>query len=493
MAVYYFDSFMPKFFIKTYGCQMNERDAEQVAHSLMARGYERVSKESEADVVLLNTCSVRDMADQKALGKMGMLGRLAKERPHVVFGFLGCMAQARGDELLKGLSHVDLVVGTQKFHRVADYVEELVAKKAARTECAFYHSSQAMDDLRFSIVDVAEERGSQSTIRDQSVTPGQATAFVSIMQGCNMHCTFCIVPQTRGMERSRSINDIVSEVRDLVSRGVKEITLLGQIVNLYGRHEFPKIDNKSPFVQLLEAVDDVNGLERLRFTSPHPIGFRDDLIDAISRLPKLAEHVHLPLQSGSNKILKTMHRAYTAEKYLDLVRRIRRARDGIAITTDIIVGFPGETENDYKQTRDLVDKIQFDNAFVFRYSPRRGTPAADMLDQIEERTREERNQDLLQVVNVSNRRSLERLVGQCVEVLCEGPSKTNPARLMGRTRTNKIVVFEGSDRLIGELVKVRIEQANGFSLYGTPIREAHVSGVLSLERKPEACATLASF
>ncbi|PYI63784.1 MAG: tRNA (N6-isopentenyl adenosine(37)-C2)-methylthiotransferase MiaB [Verrucomicrobia bacterium] len=484
---------MPKFFIKTYGCQMNERDAEQVAHSLMARGYERVSKESEADVVLLNTCSVRDMADQKALGKMGMLGRLAKERPHVVFGFLGCMAQARGDELLKGLSHVDLVVGTQKFHRVADYVEELVAKKAARTECAFYHSSQAMDDLRFSIVDVAEERGSQSTIRDQSVTPGQATAFVSIMQGCNMHCTFCIVPQTRGMERSRSINDIVSEVRDLVSRGVKEITLLGQIVNLYGRHEFPKIDNKSPFVQLLEAVHDVNGLERLRFTSPHPIGFRDDLIDAISRLPKLAEHVHLPLQSGSNKILKTMHRAYTAEKYLDLVRRIRRARDGIAITTDIIVGFPGETEDDYKQTRDLVDKIQFDNAFVFRYSPRRGTPAADMLDQIEERTREERNQDLLQVVNVSNRRSLERLVGQCVEVLCEGPSKTNPARLMGRTRTNKIVVFEGSDRLIGELVKVRIEQANGFSLYGTPIREAHVSGVLSLERKPEACATLASF
>jgi len=493
VAVYYFDSFMPKFFIKTYGCQMNERDAEQVAHSLMARGYERVSKESEADVVLLNTCSVRDMADQKALGKMGMLGRLAKERPHVVFGFLGCMAQARGDELLKSLSHVDLVVGTQKFHRVADYVEELVAKKAARTECASYHSSQAMDDLRFSIVDVAEERGSQSTIRDQSVTPGQATAFVSIMQGCNMHCTFCIVPQTRGMERSRSINDIVSEVRDLVSRGVKEITLLGQIVNLYGRHEFPKIDNKSPFVQLLEAVDDVNGLERLRFTSPHPIGFRDDLIDAISRLPKLAEHVHLPLQSGSNKILKTMHRAYTAEKYLDLVRRIRRARDGIAITTDIIVGFPGETEDDYKQTRDLVDKIQFDNAFVFRYSPRRGTPAADMLDQIEERTREERNQDLLQVVNVSNRRSLERLVGQCVEVLCEGPSKTNPARLMGRTRTNKIVVFEGSDRLIGELVKVRIEQANGFSLYGTPIREAHVSGVLSLERKPEACATLASF
>src|SRR5947207_7528942 len=384
------------------------------------------------------------MADQKALGKMGMLGRLAKERPHVVFGFLGCMAQARGESLLKNLPHVDLVVVTQKFHRVADYVEELVTRKNFAPAAVNARGYNRMDDLRFSIVDVAEERGSQSTIRDQSVTPGQATAFVSIMQGCNMHCTFCIVPQTRGMERSRSINDIVSEVRDLVSRGVKEITLLGQIVNLYGRHEFPKIDNKSPFVQLLEAVDAVDGLERLRFTSPHPIGFRDDLIDAISRLPKLAEHVHLPLQSGSNKILKTMHRAYTAEKYLDLVERIRRARDGVAITTDIIVGFPGETDEDYRQTRDLVGEIQFDNAFVFRYSQRRDTPAAKMPDQIDERLKEERNQDLLEIVNKSTRRAGERVVGQCVEVLCEGPSKTNSTRLMGRTRTNKIVVFPHS-------------------------------------------------
>src|SRR6266700_7723347 len=323
--MYWSGSSMPKFFIKTYGCQMNERDSEQVAHSLLARGYERVAREAEADVVLLNTCSVRDMADQKALGKMGMLGRIAKERPHVVFGFLGCMAQARGESLLKNLPHVDLVVGTQKFHRVADYVEELVAKKTARTAGVTDPGYRRMDDLRFSIVDVAEEAGSQSTIRDQQLAPRQASAFVSIMQGCNMHCTFCIVPQTRGAERSRTINEIVGEVRELVSHGVKEVTLLGQIVNLYGRHEFPKIDNKSPFVQLLEAVDAVDGLERLRFTSPHPIGFRDDLIDAISRLPKLAEHVHLPLQSGSNKILKAMHRAYTAEKYVNLIERIRRA------------------------------------------------------------------------------------------------------------------------------------------------------------------------
>jgi len=462
---------MPKFFLKTYGCQMNERDSEQVAHSLIARGYERVAREAEADVVLLNTCSVRDMADQKALGKMGMLGRMAKERPHVVFGFLGCMAQTRGGELLKRLPHVDLVAGTQKFHRVAEYVEELVAKKTTRAAGITDPGYSRMDDLRFSIVDVAEEAGSQSTIREQQLAPKQATAFVSIMQGCNMHCTFCIVPQTRGSERSRSIDEIVSEVRGLMSRGVKEITLLGQIVNLYGRHEFPKVDNKAPFVQLLETVHNVEGLERLRFTSPHPIAFRDDLVDAISYLPKLAEHVHLPLQSGSNRILKAMHRAYTAEKYVDLVRRIRRAREGIAITTDIIVGFPGETADDHKQTRDLVEEIQFDNAFVFRYSPRRDKPAAEMPDQIDEPTKEARNQDLLRIVNESTRRAGERLVGHCVEVLCEGTSKTNPTRLMGRTRNNKIVVFEGNENLIGELAYVQVQQANGFSLYGVPVQK----------------------
>jgi tRNA-2-methylthio-N6-dimethylallyladenosine synthase len=461
VLVYYFARPMPKFFIKTYGCQMNERDSEQVAHSLIARGYERADNELEADVVLLNTCSVRDMADQKALGKMGMLGRMASERPHVVFGFLGCMAQARGASLLKNLPHVDLVVGTQKFHRVADYVDDAFERKVDR----------AMGDPRFSIVDIEEELGSQSTIRQQELAPKQATAFVSIMQGCNMHCTFCIVPRTRGAERSRTIEEIVAEVRDLVSRGVKEVTLLGQIVNLYGRHEFPKIDNKSPFVQLLEAVHEIDGLERLRFTSPHPIGFREDLVDAYRRLPKLVDHLHLPVQSGSNKILKAMHRTYTAEKYVDLVRRVRAARDEIAVTTDIIVGFPGETDDDYDRTRALVEQIQFDNAFVFRYSPRRDTPAAEMAEQIDERIKERRNHDLLGVVNKSARCINERLVGRTLEVLCEGPSKTNPSRLMGRTRTNKIVLFEGPDELVGALVDIRIERATGFSLYGTSVAE----------------------
>jgi tRNA-2-methylthio-N6-dimethylallyladenosine synthase len=450
---------MPKFYIKTYGCQMNERDSEQVAHSLIERGYQQVARETEADVVLLNTCSVRDMADQKALGKMGMMGPLAKRRPEVVFGFLGCMAQARGDSLFKNLPHLDLVVGTQKFHRVADYVEELVEKKSTRR----------MDDPRLSISDTADEAGSQATIREQQLAPQQATAFVSIMQGCNMHCTFCIVPRTRGAERSRTIDEIVREVRGLVARGVKEVTLLGQIVNLYGRHEFPKVGGRSPFVQLLEAVHSVEGLERLRFTSPHPIGFRADLIAALRDLPKLAPHVHLPLQSGSNRILKAMHRPYTAEKYFSLVEQIRTARPDVAITSDVIVGFPGEEESDYAATRDLVERIQFDNAFIFRYSPRAETPAATLADQLPEEVKEHRNRDLLGVVDESAHRANERLVGRDVEILCEGPSRNNAARLMGRTGTNKIVVFEDARNRSGEMMKLRVEQANGFSLYGTPV------------------------
>ena len=447
---------MPKFFIKTYGCQMNERDSEQVARSLLDRGYEAAASEAEADVVLLNTCSVRDMAEQKALGKMGMLGGMARERPGAVFGFLGCMAQARGAELLKLAPHADLIVGTQKFHRVADYVTELVEKKRARR----------MDDPRFSIVDTDEETGSQETIREHTLRARQATAFVSIMQGCNMHCTFCIVPRTRGAERSRTIAEIVREVRALVERGVKEVTLLGQIVNLYGRHEFPKTGGKSPFVQLLEAVHEVSGLERLRFTSPHPIGFRADLIAALRDLPKLCEHVHLPLQSGSDRILKAMHRTYSAEKYLRLVDQIRAMRSEIALTTDIIVGFHGETDQDYERTRDLVERIQFDNAFVFRYSKRSETPAAEIGDQVDEQVKEARNHDLLTIVDAAAKRAGERLVGREVEILCEGPSKTNRARLTGRTRTNKIVVFDGSEADIGQLLDLHLSHSTGFSLSG---------------------------
>jgi tRNA-2-methylthio-N6-dimethylallyladenosine synthase len=286
-----------------------------------------------------------------------------------------------------------------------------------------------------------------------------------------MHCTFCIVPFTRGHERSRPPCEIVSEVKALVDQGVKEVTLLGQIVNLYGRHEFVSVDGKSPFVQLLAALQEVAGLERIRFTSPHPIGFRNDLIESFGRLPKLVEHIHLPLQSGSNRILKAMHRTYTAEKFVSLVDRIRSVSPNIAITTDIIVGYPGETDDDYARTRDLADKIGFDNAFIFKYSQRKDTPAAKMAQQLPDSVKEARNHDLLELINSWAKRRSEPYVGTEVEILCEGPSKTNSARLMGRTRGNKIVVFEGAQRHIGRLLKIRIDRSTGYTLYGEPVSQ----------------------
>ncbi len=453
---------MAKVFLKTYGCQMNERDSEQVARQLIARGHEMTAAEGDADVVLLNTCSVRDQAEQKAIGKMGNLNALHRDRAEVVFGFLGCMAQSRGASLLTEVPRLDLVVGTQKFHRVADYVDDALARRRTRTG-----EERRRDDLRCAVVDVEEEGGSQETIKDHVLRPGQPSAFVSIMQGCNMRCTFCIVPDTRGAERSRRLEEIVAEVRALVARGVKEVTLLGQIVNLYGRHEFAKsADGKTPFVQLLDAVHAIDGLARLRFTSPHPIGFRQDLVDAFARLPRLMPHVHFPMQSGSDRILRLMHRPYSSAKYLDLIERLRAARPGMAITTDIIVGFPGETEEDYQATRALTDRIGFDNAFVFRYSPRRDTPAATMDGQLSEEVKEARNQDLLSVVNAHAKAKHAALIGERVEILCEGPSKTNPLRLTGRTPGNKIVVFEGHPRQVGQVFEVQVVHSSGFTLYG---------------------------
>ena len=446
--------------IRTYGCQMNERDSDQVAQLFSERGgYAMTPDETLADVILINTCSVRDQAEQKAIGKMGMLGKLRRQKPHVVYGFMGCMAQSRGAELLETLPHLDLVAGTQKYHRVVDYVDTILRRRVERQ----------MDEERFSIVDVAEEEGSQNTIRDQEVEARQATAFVSIMQGCNMKCTFCIVPSTRGSERARPILEIVEEVRGLVERGVKEVTLLGQIVNRYAIREFPTIDGKSPFVQLLEAIHGIDGLVRIRFTSPHPIGYRDDLVDAFRRLPKLCPHIHLPLQSGSERILKAMHRPYSPQRFLEICEKMRAARPDLAITTDVIVGFPGETDGDYEATKAIVREVGFDNAFIFRYSKRRGTPAAEMPEELQlpERIKEERNQDLLALVNDIGMAKLRALVGQRVQVLCEGYSKTTTERLTGRTPQNKVVVFTGPhDRLKGELVEVEVTETHVFTLYG---------------------------
>jgi tRNA-2-methylthio-N6-dimethylallyladenosine synthase len=446
---------MPSVFIKTYGCQMNERDSEAIAARFLARGFTLAASEATADVVLLNTCSVRDTAEQKALGKMGALAAEARRhRPGVVLGYLGCMAQARGAALLTQTPGVRLVLGTQKIHRAPELVEELLAGRRA-TAC-----------------EVDAEPGSEGQIREHVLeAPGRpraVTAFVSIMQGCNQHCTFCIVPQTRGAERSRPIADIVAECRELAARGVREVTLLGQIVTSYGRRLVPAREGRSPFVQLLEALHDVEGLARLRFTSPHPRGYGADLVEAYARLPKLCPSAHLPAQSGSDRILKLMRRGYTRARFLDLVARLRAARPDLGITTDLIVGFPGETEEDFAQTLVLVEEADFAGAFVFKFSPRQGTPAAAMPGQLPREVIEERHARLLARVSEQTRRHLERLVGRVVTVLVEGPSRKNPARLEGRTPCNKIVVFDGAPRHVGELLPVRVTRASGTTLYGDP-------------------------
>jgi tRNA-2-methylthio-N6-dimethylallyladenosine synthase len=444
---------MPSVFIKTYGCQMNERDSEAVAAQLVAKGYTLAASEATADVILLNTCSVRDAAEQKAIGKMTALaGDLRRSRPNVVLGFMGCMAQSRGQELIDRLPDVDLVLGTQKFHRAPEYIDSLLSGR------------------RDKIVDVAEEAGSEATIREHVLNGNGAksvAAFVSIMQGCNQYCTFCIVPYTRGEERSRTIPDIVAECRELVARGVKEITLLGQIVTSYGKRDIPVKDGKSGFVQLIEAVHEIEGLERIRFTSPHPKGYGLDLVEAYGRLPKLVESAHLPVQSGSDRILKAMHRGYTRERYLDIIRRLRSVRPTMGITTDLIAGFPGETEADFSETLSLVNEAEFDNAFIFKYSPRRDTPAANM-PQVPQEVREERNARLLAAVNEQGARKYHSYIGRTVEILVEGPSKKNLARMMGRTRTNKIVLFDGSERHRGQVMNVRVTRAGSFTLYGDP-------------------------
>jgi tRNA-2-methylthio-N6-dimethylallyladenosine synthase len=441
---------------------MNERDSEQVAQMFVEGGYTVTADEAQADAILVNTCSVRDQAEQKALGKMGMMGSHRQQRPHVVYGFMGCMAQSRGEELFANIPHLDVVVGTQKYHKVFEYVDTILKRRMERR----------MDDLELALVgesvcDVAEESGSQNTIRDHIPKEREASSFVSIMQGCNMRCSFCIVPDTRGKERGRPIGQIVDEVKRLVDRGTREITLLGQIVNLYGRTEFEKVDGKSPFVQLLEAVHEVDGLRRIRFTSPHPIGYRDDLVAAFTYLPKLCSHIHFPMQSGSDRILKAMRRPYKNEKFVEICEKMKAARPDLAITTDIIVGFPSETEEDFQATIDTVKRLEFDNAFVFRYSKRRNTPAAEMDEQLPEPVKEQRNQTLLAVVNELAIAKNNALVGTTQEVLVEGLSKNNKARLSGRTSQNKIVIIDGdAARLTGEILDVHIEESTGFTLYG---------------------------
>lgn len=440
---------------------MNERDSEAVAAQLVARGYSLAESEDAADIILLNTCSVRDLAEQKALGKMRAIAAEARRsKKNVILGFMGCMAQAHGESLIERLPDVDLVVGTQKFHHVADYLDDLLSGRCEK------------------IIDISEEKDSQMAIREHLLEGrGQkaVTAFVSIMQGCNQRCTFCIVPRTRGKERCRPIDNIVQECRELAERGVKEITLLGQIVTSYGRGEIPVKNGKSPFVQLLEAVHEVDGIERIRFTAPHPKGYGDDLVEAYGRLPKLVESAHIPIQSGSNRILELMKRGHTREKYISLIKKLRAVKPEIGICTDIIVGFPGETEDDFKQTVELIEEVRFDQAFIFKYSPRQGTKAAEMPDQVPQEVKEERHKILLNLMNRIGAERYGRFIGREVEILVEGPSRKNPDRLTGRTRCNKIVVYEGKPEDIGSLLKLKITRVGTFTLYGEPIYDEHIS------------------
>jgi tRNA-2-methylthio-N6-dimethylallyladenosine synthase len=425
---------------------------------LRARGYRIVPSEEECDILLLNTCSVRDAAEQKAIGKAGYVSARKRRQPDFVLGILGCMAQNRGASLLEQLPDVDLIIGTQKFHQVPGYLDNLRAARSAGLP------------VGETIVDIAEEAGSQNAIKDHlvpedSAAPRQVSAFVSIQQGCNMDCAFCIVPKTRGDERSRPMDDIVRECTELAERGVREITLLGQIVTSYGRRDYAHTGGITPFVQLLERVHAIEGIARIRFTSPHPRGFKDDLVQAYARLPKLCGYVHLPMQSGSDRILRAMNRPYTRERYREIVASLRAVRSDMYFSTDVIVGFPGETEEDFAQTRELFADCNYDMAYIFKYSVRSGTPAADMGDQVPDEVKEARNQELLEILRQNSLRRNAALLGTVEEVLVEGPDKTGKL-FTGRTAGNRVAIFAADPRLVGELVPLRIERASVSTLYG---------------------------
>ena len=438
---------------------MNERDSEAVAAMLRAKGYAIVDNEFNADVVLLNTCSVRDQAEQKAIGKAGHLGKRKRKDPNFLLGIMGCMAQNRGGSLVDRLPDLDLIIGTQKFHRVPEHLDKMIA------------TLQGQGPRPETIIDLAEEIGSQNTIKSHSSKKKQVTAFVSIMQGCNMHCSYCIVPKTRGAERARPIEAIVEEIEELARGGTREVTLLGQIVNQYGLREFPTVNKKSPFVQLIEKVHEIDGIERIRFTSPHPVGFRNDLIECYGRLPKLCEYLHFPMQSGSNRILKAMRRPYTIEKFRKIIEKIRAVRHDVYISTDVIVGFPGETEEDFELTRRHYKDIGFDMAYVFKYSVRPGTTAEPLGDPISKEVKEERNQILLGILSKQSLRRNEELLGKTEEVLFEGPAKKGEGMFLGRTRGNRVVLVKASSRLIGQFARVRFERATASTLFGELVLE----------------------
>ncbi len=427
---------------------MNERDSEAMAAILLEKGHKVVTDENEADVLLFNTCSVREQAERKAVGKVGILKKLKKKKPDIFIGILGCMAQRRGEELLKQIPHLDFVLGTDQLERLPDIIEQETKK---REKIAY---TETNSDLL---------KGVRHHLKGNKISE-----FISVMRGCDMFCAYCIVPYVRGREKSRAIDDIVQEATEIVNNGIKEITLLGQNVSAYGLNQKTKDrPTLSPFADLLYKLNEINGLERIRFISPHPYFFNDHLIDAISNLPKVCNNIHLPIQSGSDRILKKMNRRYNSSMYMDIVNKLRARDPDITFSTDIIVAFPGEAEEDFLATRNLMKEVEFDNAYIFKYSPREGTPAAKYEDQIPQKVKEERNHLLLSDLSDITQKHNKALEGNTLKVLVEGPSKRNSERWTGRTTTNKVTIFEPEPKIKpGDIIQVKIDRSTSMTLFG---------------------------
>jgi tRNA-2-methylthio-N6-dimethylallyladenosine synthase len=425
--------------LTTFGCQMNEHDSERMKGMLESLGYQEIGTRADADLILFNTCSIRESADNRFIGNLGEAKRLKSEDPAKVVGVGGCWSQSMKEKVFEQFPFVDVAFGPGQIPKLAEFLlsDSLTAQGYFEFEGFSGH------------LPMKRERDFQ--------------AWVQISVGCNCVCAYCIVPSTRGREVSRMPTDLIAEIERLAADGVREVTLLGQNVNSYGR-DLPK-GEKTTFAKLLAMVDGVDGIDRVRYTSPHPKDMREEVIRAHAELPSLCEHIHLPVQSGSSRILKAMRRTYNRERYLDRVDMIRELVPDCAITTDIIVGFPGETEDDFEQTLSVVERVRYDSAFTFIFSPRRGTPAADYSDQVPHAVKRERMERLVEAVQrIATERS-QRFVGRTMDVLVEGPSRTDPAKLRGRIRHNKTVNFAGLAPS-GELVDVEIESATSTTLAG---------------------------
>jgi tRNA-2-methylthio-N6-dimethylallyladenosine synthase len=432
-----------RFFIKTFGCQMNKYDSDSISQALINSGCEQTQSIQDANVIMVNTCAVREKAEVKAMSLIGRLSGLKRRNPDRIIGIVGCVAQQKGIELFKRFPYLDLVLGPRNIHRIEEYLSQI--KVRGDKICA--------TDLTVDPV---------LSMRCNGFVQGKVTSFLKIMEGCDNFCTYCIVPYVRGRESSVPAKQVVDEANYLISQGIKEITLIGQNVNSYNGK-----DNGAPtFPDLVRELDRMPGLERLRFTTSHPKDLSDELIRCFGDLPSLCSHIHLPVQSGSNKILHLMRRGYTRDMYTRLIERLRNTRPDIAITSDIIVGFPGETESDFKESLQLVDEIQFDNIFSFRYSERMRTVASRLPDKVDESEKQQR----LYVLQERQRQiTLSKnilLKGTSQEVLVEGPGKRGGAQLTGRTTGNKVVNFPAKSDLKGELVTVRIIEAFQNSLFG---------------------------